>query len=237
MGGTSAGSVGAQVWADWIIDHIPSTYTSMLFDSFAGVFPPGAVGPMVKSFGVCNTPILQAWPDLQEKCISQELSLQDLVLNALAAHPKQTFAHINSKTDAIQQAYYIMIGGLNETLDAYITPTIYYQEVNQIFEQYHTYPNHVAFLVDASKHVYTNTQLFFTADTNSMSGSDGISERLFDWVGSMPLGGGHGDTNLTWACAGDHMTLAEAISSEAKPQSYCDSSLTDRVIYASIIPN
>lgn len=48
-----------------------------------------------------------------------------------------------------------MMGALNETLSAYITPEIYYLQVNAIFEQYHAYPNHVAFLVDASKHVYT----------------------------------------------------------------------------------
>lgn len=46
VGGTSAGSVGAQVWSDYIIDHIPASKVAMLFDSFAGVFPPGAVVTM-----------------------------------------------------------------------------------------------------------------------------------------------------------------------------------------------
>lgn len=66
-----------------------------------------------------------------------------------------------------------------------------------------------------------------------MSGSDSISERLFDFVGSMPLGAGHGDSNLTWACAGVQLTLEEANETQAKPHSYCDSALSDRVIYAS----
>jgi hypothetical protein len=65
-----------------------------------------------------------------------------------------------------------------------------------------------------------------------MSGSDDVSERLFDFIGSMPLGAGHGDGNLTWACAGERLSLEEANASSARPQSYCDSMLTDRVIYA-----
>mmetsp|Transcript_29144 Transcript_29144/g.37599 ORF Transcript_29144/g.37599 Transcript_29144/m.37599 type:complete len:443 (-) Transcript_29144:229-1557(-) len=234
VGGTSAGSLGAQVWADWIVSTVPSSNTAMLFDSFVGVLPPTSEGPLIKEFGLCDSVILDAWPELEAKCNADELTLQDMVTNAMAAHPDQTFAHINSKTDWVQQAYYILIGAFNMSLDAHITPSEYYQKVNYVFEGYHTYPNHVAFLVDASKHVYTNSPLYFSADTNSMSGSDGLSEKLYNWVGSMPLGNndGHGDSNLTWACAGDRMTMDEVEATDPKPHSYCDSALTDRVIYA-----
>jgi hypothetical protein len=75
---------------------------------------------------------------------------------------------------------------------------------------------------------------YYTADTNGLSGTDGNSEKMYNWVGSMPLGNndGHGDTNLTWACAGDKLSLDEAKAENVAAQSYCDDALTDRVIYA-----
>jgi hypothetical protein len=43
------------------------------------------------------------WPELEAKCNADELTLQDLVLNSLAAHPTVAFAQVNSKTDIVQQ--------------------------------------------------------------------------------------------------------------------------------------
>jgi hypothetical protein len=155
VAGCSAGSIGAQVWADWLISTIPAKATSLVFDSFTGYFPPTSQGPLIKDFGLCDSVILDAWPDLEAKCNANELTLQDLVLNTLQAHPDQVLSHVNSKTDIVQQSYYVLIGLLNRTLDAWITPKLYYEGINEIYEQYHQFPNHVAFLVDSSMHCYT----------------------------------------------------------------------------------
>lgn len=155
IAGCSAGSIGAQVWADWLISTIPAKDTALVFDSFTGFFPPTSQGPLIKDFGLCDSVILDAWPDLEAKCNANELTLQDLVLNTLQAHPDQVLSHVNSKTDIVQQSYYAMIGAFNRSLDAFITPKLYYQGINQIYEQYHAFPNHVAFLVDSSMHCYT----------------------------------------------------------------------------------
>ena len=40
IAGCSAGSIGAQMWADWVISTVPSQQTSVVFDSFTGLFPP-----------------------------------------------------------------------------------------------------------------------------------------------------------------------------------------------------
>jgi len=234
VAGCSAGSIGAQMWADWIISTVPAKETSVIFDSFTGLFPPTSQGPVIKEFGVCDSVILDAWPELEARCNADELTLQDVVANTLQAHPNQVLSHINSKTDIVQQSYYVLIGMLNRSLDAFITPIQYYEGINQIYERYHAYPNHVAFLVDSSMHCYTNNAFYYTADTNGLSGSDENSEKMYNWVGSMPLGNndGHGDGNLTWACAGEHMALDDAVASRTRPSDYCDEALTDRVIDA-----
>ena len=61
--------------------------------------------------------------------------IQDLVLNLLELHPTTPVATINSKTDVIQQAYYVLIGALNRSLDPLITPISYYEGINEIYEQ------------------------------------------------------------------------------------------------------
>jgi hypothetical protein len=56
-----------------------------------------------------------------------------------------------------------------------------------------------------------------------MGGTSG--EKMSDWVSALPLQPGG---NLSWACAGEPLSLDEAAS--ARPQDYCDVALVDRVI-------
>mmetsp|Transcript_35828 Transcript_35828/g.60662 ORF Transcript_35828/g.60662 Transcript_35828/m.60662 type:complete len:476 (-) Transcript_35828:314-1741(-) len=205
IAGCSAGSVGAQVQADWVLSHLPAKSAAVVPDSFTGLFPPGSQGPLIKDFGLCDSVLLDAWPDLQTKCAADELTLQDIVMNTLKAHPTVPIAHVNSKTDAVQQAYYVAIGALNRSLDAFITPKLYYEGINAIYEGYHELPNHVAFLVSSSMHCYTNNGFYFTADNNSLLGApqtatslpspggsrsseDGDeSKTMKNWVNALPL--------------------------------------------------
>ena len=233
VAGCSAGSVGAQVWADVVLSTVPSRSSAMLFDSFTGLFPPTSQGPLIKDFGLCGSDILVAWPELEAKCEANELTLQDMVGAWLGAHPDAPFAHLNSKTDEVQESYYVAIGALNRSLDAFITPRAYYKGINEIYEGYHAFPNHVAFLVDSSQHCYTNTPLFATASTTGLTGQPVGAERMQDWVGALPLDASRaGGTNLTWACAGDRLFLDNATAEDASPDSYCDALLTGRVIMA-----
>ena len=51
--GCSAGSIGAQFWADKLLTNFPSASAAVVPDSYAGVFPPGTMGPLMKTFGKC----------------------------------------------------------------------------------------------------------------------------------------------------------------------------------------
>jgi len=134
IAGCSAGSIGAQVWAHWIMTNINATHTAVIPDSFVGYFPPGSQGPLITSFGVCGGVLLEEEPSLNALCLASNLTVQDVVTNALEQHPSTQIAFTNSKTDAVQIGFYKAIGELsNENYDGTISPTSYYVGINEIF--------------------------------------------------------------------------------------------------------
>mmetsp|Transcript_25855 Transcript_25855/g.57946 ORF Transcript_25855/g.57946 Transcript_25855/m.57946 type:complete len:122 (-) Transcript_25855:746-1111(-) len=115
------------MWADWLIRAIPAKLATVVLDSFVGYFPPRSQGPLFRVFGGCGSAPLNGFPgqtDLEAECDAGNLTLQAVVSSALAEHPSVAFAHVSSKTDAIQISFYVAIGALNTSLDASITPEV-----------------------------------------------------------------------------------------------------------------
>lgn len=84
---------------------------------------------------------------LLEKCYSGELTMREIETEYIANTPNVPYAFIQSKTDIVQESFYVAIAVTNNAT-AKITPSQFYSGVNSIFGSYNTYPNFVAFLVD-----------------------------------------------------------------------------------------
>lgn len=61
-------------------------------DSYAGVFPPGAIGPLFAEFNFCSAGFLSA--DLTAKCVTGELTNMDVMTEYLAKSPTVPVAYL-----------------------------------------------------------------------------------------------------------------------------------------------
>jgi hypothetical protein len=139
--GCSAGSVGAQLWANQVLGALAFKTAAVIPDSYAGVFPPGSEGPLIFNYGFCSSGFLSE--ALLAKCLAQQLSLQDIMLEMMPAFPSIPFAFIQSKTDIVQQSFYIAIGVTTQASSKLIDPSLFYKDVNDIFGAYNALPNFV----------------------------------------------------------------------------------------------
>ena len=62
----------------------------------------------MNSFNLCGADLLS--PVLKKKCFSNDISMQDIALDAMRSHPDVPFAFVQSKIDDIQQGFYIALG-------------------------------------------------------------------------------------------------------------------------------
>lgn len=199
--GCSAGSIGAQLWGNQVLQRLNWQTAAVMPDSYAGVFPEGSMGPEIYNFGFCSSGFLS--DELYQKCINQELTLQEIELEFMADKPAVPYTFIQSKTDIVQISFYIAIGVTGNYSDALINPTEFYEGVNTIFGTYTSArANFVAYLVDGYQHCFTNMGVYYTADAEGPSdnGKTNSKEMLQDWAARMPLK--EGDTVET-ICEGD----------------------------------
>jgi hypothetical protein len=68
-----------------------------------------------------------------QKCITQQLTLQDINAQFIPQHPDVPFSFIQSKTDTVQMSFYTSVG-LSMGLPAFQTPAEFYDDVNTVFE-------------------------------------------------------------------------------------------------------
>ena len=98
------------------------------------------------------------------KCNAQTLTLQDLNDQYMGELPTVPFSFIQSKTDIVQQSFYIAVGASTNT-SAVLTPTQFYNDVNTIFGTYNkNHKNFLTYLVDGDQHCFTPMKVYFTAD-------------------------------------------------------------------------
>ncbi|CAE7623932.1 unnamed protein product, partial [Symbiodinium microadriaticum] len=214
--GCSAGSIGAQLWSNQITSAVKWNKAAVVPDSYAGVFPPGSQGPLVYNYGFCSSGFLSE--ALYQKCMSQELTLQDINMEFIANTPTVPTSFIQSKTDSVQMSFYVAIGVTTPDSSASITPEQFYTDVNIIFEEYNKNYNFLTYLVDGNQHCFTPSSVYYTADAVGPK-DDGMTNAgpmLSEWTGLYPLSSGE-DVNTV--CEGDMQVSRVA----ANNQTYCDS--------------
>jgi hypothetical protein len=210
ISGASAGSIGAQVWADQILTQFKTTLpyqrAAVIPDSYAGVFPDGSQGPTMIDFGICDSPVIANTLDLQDKCDAGELTLQDMASAAMGRHEDVPFAYIQSKRDIVQEAYYDVIGLTMDREVDVVNDAVFFEGVNDVFSQYaKDHGNALTYMVDSPMHTYTGLPIVFSATANGLFGG-GDEIKMVDWIGQFPL-----DVNQTAdsICNGDIIPLAD----------------------------
>ena len=136
-----------------------------LFCCVLGVFPVGSQGPLIEGFGTCTSPMAKVLsPTNLAKCTAKTLTLQDLNDQYMTEAPTVPFSFIQSKTDIVQQSFYVAVGASTNT-SAVITPAEFYNGVNTIFGTYSkNHQNFLTYLVDGDQHCFTPLKLYLTAD-------------------------------------------------------------------------
>ncbi len=186
--GASAGSLGAQLWAEQVLKQLNWKQAAVLPDSYAGVFAPGSLGPIIYDYGFCESGFLS--PALYTKCINKQLDLIDMGLEFQANTPTVPWGYLQSKTDVVQLAFYIALAATTRSEPVLITPNDFYNGVNSIFGTYNAVSkNFITYLVDGDHHVFSNQDLYYHADTMGPrdSGKSTDTEMLYNWVNHFPL--------------------------------------------------
>lgn len=160
--GSSAGSIGVQLWANEVINTLSYDKVAVVPDSFVGFFPPGTEGPLVKEYGFCRSHILPI--NLKPSCEEGQFEFSVLMTQFMRMNPNIPFAYLQSKEDEVQFAYYIAIG-LTSHVSAELTPHQFYGNVSDILAGYSiNNRNMVTFLVDGTQHTFTPNEHYYTAD-------------------------------------------------------------------------
>jgi hypothetical protein len=186
--GCSAGSLGSQLWAPEILKQIPFKRAAVLPDSYVGVFPEGTVGPILYDYGFCESGFLS--DDLYQKCINKTIEVVDIGLEYLPKIKPVPISFIQSKTDAMQIAFYIAVAGTENINPPTINPYEFYNETNKIFAAYNqANENFLTYLVDGDQHCFTEQDLYYTADTKGAedNGYSTDSSMMFEWSNDYPL--------------------------------------------------
>lgn len=221
--GCSAGSVGAQLWSAQVTKTLKWKQAAVIPDSYAGVFPPGSQGPLVYNYGFCSSGFLNK--ALYAKCMNKELTLQDINMQNIRDSPEVPISFIQSKTDIVQMSFYVAIGATTPDTSAFITPKLFYNDVNAIFEEYNAQSNFLTYLVDGDMHCYTCDPLWYTADAMGPvdGGKSNAGPMLADWAGMFPLADGEQQSTV---CEGE--AVSSSAVSAVNDEVYCDANLVPK---------
>lgn len=219
--GCSAGSVGVQLWSKTLLDILSWDVAAVIPDSYAGLFPEGSMGPLIKDFGFCKSGFLS--PELLVLCDNATITMQDITSANIAASPLVPYAFIQSKADYVQQSFYIAValtGGYSAKMD----PVLFYQGINDIFAEYNTANNFLLYLVNGPKHCYTNSDYFYEADAVGPKDAGVNYEGIImaDWATQFPLQSG---ARAATTCDGQ---VQKGLSNPEGDDKYCDSRLVPK---------
>eukprot|EP00981_Chlorochromonas_danica_P003179 scaffold633_cov288-Ochromonas_danica.AAC.14 len=231
--GCSAGSIGAQLWAQQVLNSLSYTRAAVVPDSYAGVFPPGSEGPLIYDFGLCTASFLS--DDLRAKCLNQTLEVTDVNLASQSALKAIPFVFLQSKVDIVQQSFYISVGVTMNSSSKTITPTEFYNDVNTIFGGYNAASkNFLTYLIDGDHHCFTDQAIYYTTDPISDvdNGKQSSSALLTDYVDNLPL---QENQSLDTVCDGSVKVFSDSFGSNGKKSlragadnTYCSSQLVPK---------
>jgi hypothetical protein len=160
--GCSAGSVGTQLWAPTVLRTLKHESAAVVPDSYAGLFPPGSQGPLIRDYGYCDSGLLA--PSLVALCRAGKLTLQTINIQSMkdmTEGSRVPYTFVQSKVDIVQQSFYVAIGLTTRNTSAVITPTLFYEGINAVFEQYNPQDPFLVYLLDGDHHCFTNQALYY----------------------------------------------------------------------------
>jgi hypothetical protein len=147
--------------------------------------------------------------------------------NLLSSSLSSSF--FQSKTDIVQQSFYVAIAG-SMNLPAAITPAEFYSDTNVIFQSYNTYPNFLTYLVNGNQHCFTPSSVYYTADAISAddNGQTATKEMMSTWTGHFPLATGQSETTI---CEGtiQYASSANETVTAVDRTTYCSKALYSKV--------
>lgn len=186
--GSSAGSLGVQVLASYILDSLPIVgNAAVVADSWLQIpIPDEPPGMFFVKFQTCwKVPIFSALPaSLQRKCMAGKLTATDMFLAAMQAKPDVLFTAINTKTDAVQIEYYILLTWVLKGIVIDLSSQekyaqlagIYTRFMNQELELLNTQKNFVSYVLDGSEHTFLHHPRFFSASLPEIEGCTRASD-------------------------------------------------------------
>mmetsp|Transcript_2400 Transcript_2400/g.3684 ORF Transcript_2400/g.3684 Transcript_2400/m.3684 type:complete len:462 (-) Transcript_2400:1413-2798(-) len=237
--GSSAGSLGAQVWTDRILSTVKHTHAVVVPDSYVGVFPPNTAATLMYDYGLCASGLLSL--SLTKKCNAKTIAVQDIMLSNLRSYPQVPFAFIQSKIDDIQQLFFVALGVTLNSTQKVIIPTEFYLEVNKMFAVYNRLPNFITYLVDGDKHCFTPESGYYESDGVGYSDNNGplnnntimLSEWMNQLVDITTTTTSSGNSNdIQTGCVGEVKTPSpptppkeeeDSLQSPNNRNSYCSS--------------
>ena len=235
ISGSSAGSIGAQLWADQVLRSLPHLAAAVVPDSYIGVFPTHAEGRLITQYGFCSSPLLARLPaSIRASCLQATLSLHAVTAAVLDRHQSVAFAHIQSKIDEVQIEFdwalssdpSVEPAGCADKRTCYVDGTDFYARSNEYLELYNRRPNHVHFLVQSSQHTYLPNRHMYEADASGATAGGKGGERLIDWLTRLPLRNGSNGT-ISTRCDGQLLGPGTWHG-----DSYCDLSMAGKVFHA-----
>lgn len=223
VAGSSAGAVGAQIWASNVTSMIHAREVSLVFDSYVGVFPDDYEAGLLKSLGACrHLPTLA----LQEACDQNGVRLRDITeAQVKELIPEARVAFVQSKRDLVQNDR-VLFADSTASENRVVSSADFYAETLRILELYDDADRAggdvATFFVDSDVHGYFNNDALFFETTAGAAGDSTAGDlTLAHWLsGLVPL---VGRSNATQECRG-------RIVSEIDPTDtdYCSENFLDR---------
>ena len=186
IAGLSAGSLGAQSWATFLLQNldISTTKVAVLLDAYVGSLP--FEGPEVfRYLNGCDSRLLLP-PFLLEKCKAGNMRVVEVLQSLTASFPTVPFAFISSKMDDIERMVYCLNvhrGNLIATAMEYSTCIAQPEFLRMKYETLSSYAasqNVVSYWSNSNIHGFLNTNKMFTEDNGN---DDGVS--LIDWIAGL----------------------------------------------------
>ena len=182
VAGSSAGAIGAQLWAPHLAGAFAHDEFISIFDSYIGVFPNAHEGTLVRDLGACSRAVDE---EVLEKCEAGKAHLEDLTAAALRALAPKPTLFINSKKDIIQRIFFYLVNLSEGNFLGRLRPSRYYRRANRILENYAGL-NASTFWVKGKHHVFLNIDDLFDTFADGIhsdlrdSQDDGVLDKLRD---------------------------------------------------------
>jgi len=223
IGGCSAGSIAAQIWAGTLLDAFHAPNATVVLDSYLPIFPAGADARLFVNFESCGT--LPLPENLKMDCTNGTLNMTRILQHDLVGYPNVTFAIINSKADKMQRSFSDM---LSKSLDLddegnNSDAAYYYREVNQLSEFLHSFPNLFTYFVGgdcAECHCYVvRDDRFYNATPHGLAanGTNRTSRTPAAWLRRLVESPDLGES----ACDGQVLPKVKWQSEKSTSVDYC----------------